>query len=347
MGSHTAMSQATGLGLSRRWSWRRWLGLALATAVVSSLALFAWRIGPWSSWGCEEFRLPKADIPVAIAVAHDGTVWFTLESSDTLGLLREGRIEMIPKGAESVEPLGLAVDAGGRAWYTEAPKQRISRASTDGTIASFGLSTPVARLGRLAVGPEGGVWFAEPSVGSITHFKDERFTRHVVGELPTIPVDAAPFGVAVAPDGTVWATLQHADKLLRIGPDGKTTTFDVPTPRSGLGDIAVDDRGTVWFIEMGANKIGRFADGRFEEFTVPTPSAGLTALAVAPDGAAWFTELRAHRLGRLHGGVISEFALPRRDARPFGISVDAANNVWYTDLSGWVGRLNAARARVR
>jgi virginiamycin B lyase len=153
--------------------------------------------------------------------------------------------------------------------------------------------------------------------------------------------------VAVAHDGTVWATLQNANKLLRIAPDGEKTAFDVPTRRSGLGDIAVDAAGAVWFLEISANKIGRFAGGRFEEFVVPTQNAGLTALAVAPDGAAWFTELRAHRLGRLHDGAITEFALPRQDARPFGITVDAGNNVWYTDLSGWLGRLHADRARVR
>ena len=105
--------------------------------------------------------------------------------------------------------------------------------------------------------------------------------------------------------------------------------------------------GAVYFVEMSANKIGRFSGGRFEEFTVPTAIAGLTAIAVAPDGAAWFTELRGHRLGRVHGSTITEFALPRADARPFGVTVDADNNVWYTDLSGWVGRLDAARARVR
>jgi len=80
---------------------------------------------------------------------------------------------------------------------------------------------------------------------------------------------------------------------------------------------------------------------------VPTAAAGLTGLAVAPDGGAWFTELRGHKLGRVHAGAITEFVLPRGDARPFGIAVDAANNVWYTDLSGWVGRLEADRARVR
>jgi len=275
-------------------------------------------------------------------------VWFTLEASDAIGILRDGRIQKLAKGPESVEPLGLAVDAGGRAWYTEAPRQRISRASPDGTITSFALSTPVARLGRLAVAPDGDVWFAETSLVSVTHLKEGRLTRHVVGSFaPATPMDAAPFGVAVARDGTVWATLQNANKLLRIAPGGEKTAFEVPTRNSGIGDVAVGADGAVWFLEIAANKIGRFAGGRFEEYAVPTASAGLVALAVAPDGDAWFTELRGHRLGRVRPGAITEFVLPRDDARPFGIAVDAGNNIWYTDLSGWLGRLDAGRARAR
>jgi hypothetical protein len=37
----------------------------------------------------------------------------------------------------------------------------------------------------------------------------------------------------------------------------------------------------------------------------------------------------------------------RPDARPIGIAVDGSNNVWYADLSGWLGRLDASRARAR
>ena len=325
-----------------------WVGAAIVVSVAVAGGALVWRPGTASSWGFQEFKLAVADIPVGIAVSPDGTAWFTLEASDAIGLLRNGRIQKLSKGADSVEPLGLAVDAGGRAWYTDAPKQRISRASADGTITSFGLSTPVARLGRLAIAPDGDVWFAETSLVSVTNLKDGRLTRHVVGSLsPETPMDAAPFGVAVAPDGTVWATLQNANKLLRLAPNGEKTAFDVPTRASGLGDVAVGAGGAVWFLEIAANKIGRFAGGRFEEFTVPTPRAGLTALAVAPDGDAWFTELRGHRLGRVHAGAITEFVLPRADARPFGITADAGNNVWYTDLSGWLGRLDADRARAR
>jgi virginiamycin B lyase len=343
------MNEATGLRPFPTWSWRAWLAGAIALGLAAALVLFGWPTGPSNAGGFEEFRLPsRTDMPVAIATARDGTVWFTLESSDALGRVRNGQVEKVPKGAESIEPLGLAVDGDGHAWYTEAPKQRISRASPDGAIVSFGLATPVARLGRLAVGHDGAVWFAEPSVVSVTLLKDGRFTRHVMGALTAkVPADATPFGIAVAPDGAVWATLPNANKVLRIARDGEATVFDVPTRQSGLGDIAVGPDGAVYFLEMAANKIGRIAGGRVEEFPVPTAAAGLTALAVAPDGAAWFTELRGHRLGRLNAGKITEFQLPRPDARPVGVAVDSVNNVWYTDLSGWVGQLHAARARVR
>ena len=328
----------------------RLVGVGLSAVLVIAVAVGAlvWRSRTISPRGFQEIRLSVDDIPVGIAVSRDGTVWFTLEGSNTLGLVRNGHLQKLPKGADSVEPLGLAIDDAGHAWYTEAPKQRISRASTDGTIASFALATPVARLGRLAVAPNGDVWFAETSLVSVTQLREGRLTRHVLGSLtPTAPMDAAPFGIAVSSEGHVWATLQNANKLLRISTGGEKTAFDVPTHGSGLGDVAVGIDGAVWFVEIAANKIGRFAAGRFEEFAVPTRSAGLTGLAVAPDGAAWFTELRGHRLGRVHGGAVTEYVLPRADARPFGITVDTGNNVWYTDLSGWLGRLDAERARAR
>jgi len=325
---------------------RAWLVLVAALGLAAAVALFALRASPPGSVSFEELRLPGgADTPVAIAAARDGTIWFTLDSSTAPGRLRNGQLEKVPKGVESLEPLGLAVDAEGRAWYTEAPTQAIARASPDGKIDTFALATPIAQLGRLSVGPDGAVWFAEPSVMSVTRLKDGRFTRHVVGALTArVDADAAPFGVAVAPDGAVWVTLPSANKLLRFVPGGEATAFDVPTRRSGLGDVAVAADGTVYFLELAANKIGRVTGGRVEEFAVPTPGAGLTALAVAPDGAAWFTELRGHRLGRLRDGKITEFELPRTDARPFGIAVDGDGRVWYADLSGWIGRLEIRRS---
>src|SRR5262249_25210378 len=155
-----------------------------------------------------------------------------------------------------------------------------------------------------------------------------------------------PFAIAVEANGTVWTTLLETNTLLRLSPEGRFTPYDVPTPASGLGDVAVDPAGAVWFVEARANKIGRVAGGAFTAFAVPTPAAGLTALATAPDGSVWFTELKAQRLGRVRGERVTEFPLPRRDARPFGIAVDATNSVWYADLSGYLGTLASREQRV-
>jgi virginiamycin B lyase len=317
-----------------------WLGGAVLVGVAAMLAL-AWR--PWSDAGFVEHRMQRrTDIPAAVAIAPDGAVWFTIEMSDAIGVHRHGHLERVSKGTQNLETLGLDVDADGGVWYTDGPGRAVARLAPDGSVRSFPLATPVVRLGRLAVAPDNAVWFADTTTASVTRLKDGVFTRHV-----SPSAGAAPWGVVVEPHGTVWATFPDVNRLARIDADGRVTEFEVPTRGSGLGDVAVDAGGAVWFLEQQANKVGRFADGRFAEFAVPTPSPGLTSLAVAPDGAAWFTELRGGRLGRVRDGRVTEFRLPRPDARPFGIAVDRANNVWYTDLGGWLGMLRADSARSR
>jgi virginiamycin B lyase len=106
---------------------RLWLaGAVIAILLVVVLALVA-RFGPWADAGFVEYRMPsKVDIPVTIAVARDGAVWFTIEMSDAIGRLKDGRIEKVRKGSDNLEPLGLAIDAEGVAvdrvnnvWYAD------------------------------------------------------------------------------------------------------------------------------------------------------------------------------------------------------------------------------------
>jgi virginiamycin B lyase len=310
------------------------LGAAVVGAAFWVHTLWIWR-------GFTEYRMERPrDIPTAVAVGADGAVWFTIDFADAIGVFRHGRIRRISKRSDNFEPLGLAVDRDGAAWYTDGPSRLISRMSPDGVVVSFALATPVVKLARLALAPDGAVWFAEESAYSFTRLKDGAFTRHAV-QTPGM----APFGVAVDATGTVWGTLPRANRLVRISTSGEIIEFEPPTRAAHLGDVAVAPDGAVWFLEMQANKIGRFAGGQFVEFPVPTRSAGLTALAIAPDGAVWFTELRGQRLGRVRDGVITEFPLPDTAARPFGIAVDGEGNVWYTNLGGGLGRLSAARAR--
>jgi len=313
----------------------------MLVVVAAGLGALVWRLGLWSEPSFAEYpMLAKTDIPTALDIGSNGAVWFTIEFSDAIGVFRNGKIDRLSKGSQNLEPLGLAADGAGGAWYTDTPMRAISHISSDGNVKSFPLSTPIVRLARLAVASDGAVWFGDITTASVTRLKDGTYIRYDVGSL-----GATPYGIAVDPTGAVWTTLQGADQLGRISSDGQVTALDVPTRNSGLGDISVDRNGAVWFLELRANKIGRFAEGRFTEFVVPTPSAGITALAAAPDGAVWFSELSVGKLGRLRDGKMAEFRLPRANRRPFGVAVDAANNVWYSDLSGWLGMLPARAAK--
>ena len=196
---------------------RRWLrALAVAAVLVVAFGAAFWLRGAWVARGFTEYRmLARTDIPTAVAIGPDGTVWFTIEFSDAIGILRNGRIERIHKGKPNFEPLGLAVDAGGTAWYTDGPQRMVGRVTPDGAITAFALSTPVVKLAGLAIAPDGAVWFAEETAFSLTRLKDGVFTPHEVGSL-----GAAPFGVAVGPDGTVWGTIPAANRLVRLPPLG-------------------------------------------------------------------------------------------------------------------------------
>src|SRR5438270_11974060 len=199
------------------WPWRLWLVLALV--IVAGLAVLVWRVGLSTNPGFIEYRMPvKTDIPTALAIAPNGAVWFTIEFSDAIAVFRNGKIDRFPKGTQNLEPLGLAVDAAGGAWYTDTPMRAISRISSDGSIRSFPLSTPIVQLGRLAVAPDGAVWFADITTASVTRLQEGVLTRYDVGSL-----GSTPYGIAVDTGGTVWTTLQGADKLARISVDGQVT----------------------------------------------------------------------------------------------------------------------------
>ena len=321
---------------------RNLIWIVVALAVVIATALF-WRMrtGHGSAGDFVEYPMTVAsDIPTTVAVGPDNTVWFTIGFADAVGMIREGKLQRLPKSKKSVEPIGLAVDADGAAWYTDPTEVLISRMVPSGEIKSFPLGTPIARLGRLAVAPDGAVWFAESTAYGFTRLKDGVLTRNVPKS-----VRGGPYGVAVDAKGNVWGTLQSGNQLVRISPDQEIAEYEIPTPGSSPSDIAVDVSGNAWFIEFRGNKIGKFGEGKFTEFPVPGEWAGLSGIAAAPDGAVWFGLLRNHAIGRLHDGQFRIFELPRKDARPYTVAIDKTGNVWYADISGYVGMLKADAAK--
>jgi virginiamycin B lyase len=314
------------------------LAAVLGLAVLAGGALWLVRAVPEEKFA--EYRMGEPqDAPIAIAAGADSSIWFTMDHADAIGRLRDGRIERLPTSGRNIEPIGLAVAADGSAWYTDLAARAIVRISSAGEIARFALDTPITRLGRLAIAPDGAVWFADPTGYGITRLKDGVFTRHRIESAR-----GGPYGVAVAADGTIWATLQNGNQLLHLAVDGTSRTFDLPRGGAVPADVAVGSDGSVWFLQFRANRVGRFKDGQFSDVEVGRENAGLSGIAVAPNDDVWFGMMRRASLGRLRSGRLDVFALPRDNARPFSVAVDHDGNVWYADISGFVGMLPARHA---
>jgi virginiamycin B lyase len=280
-------------------------------------------------------------MPTAIATGQDGTVWFSVDLSDVIGRLRGGHIEFLPTGIKAVEPVGLAAAPDGSAWFTDNAAHSISRVAVSGEVTRIPLDTPSVRLGRLAVGGDGAVWFAEETGYSISEIRDGKLIRHYYDSLR-----GGPYGVAVAPDGTAWGSLQSGNQIVRFGSDGAVKAFDLPVAASVPSDVAVGQDGAVWFLEYRNNAIGRLIGDAIQEFPAGGErAAGLSGIAVAPDGAVWFGMLREGNLGRLRDGQIARFHLPRPRAKPYTVAIDRDGNVWYADITGYIGMLPSHDAR--
>jgi len=315
------------------------LCLAIALLILLVAGGLAWKSWPRRPAAVEYPMTVATDIPTAVAVAPDGSVWFTIDFGEGIGLVRDGNVQRLPKRGRNVEPIGLAVDASGAAWFTDPSAIAVLRMTPAGELRSFPLGTPIARLARLAVAPDGAVWFAESSAYSITRLKDGALQRHDVQS-----VRGGPYGVAVAADGAVWATLQSANQLMRIAPSGEITQYDLPTPGASPTDVAVDPKGGIWIIEFRGNKVAHFSDGKFSEYPLPEGKAAPSGIAVAPDGTVWFGMLRGGALGRLRDGRMELFPLPRESARPYTVAAAGNGDIWYADISGFVGTIPAAAA---
>ncbi len=323
-----------------RWTAPVNLLIALTAIVIGAWAM--WRVAPPPQVPMTEYpMLQPNDIPAAIAVGKDGAVWFTIDFSNAIGVFRNGKIERIPKGGINRDPIGIGVDDAGNAWYADTGALSIGRVSKNNEIKNFSLGTPIARMNRLAIAPDGAVWFAENSSNSVTRLKDDTLERYDMQATR-----GTPYGIAVDTHGNAWATLQAAGQIVRINTQGKLDWFWVPTPASAPTDIVADRDGTIWFLEFRSNKLGRFKNEEFSEYPVPSEFsiAGLAGLAAAPNSDIWFAMVREHALGRFRNGAFKIFTLRRPDARPVGVTVDPGGNVWYVDVKGYLGRIAAKDA---
>lgn len=235
---------------------------------------------------------------------------------------------------------------GGATWrYVDAPRT-ICSAATAANPARAGAVTEYCLPGRfqsfiggaMTVGPDGNLWVAYSTRGSIARVTPQGvLTEFTVSPPPSAP--ALP-GITRGPDGNLWYIA--AGKLVRMNTRGEIVGLVTPpADMAKIGGITTGSDGAIWIINyvsvsVGSDKIAKMAPtGQFTEHPLPSGMA-VVGMAAGSDGDIWMANAFASNIERITpDGVITQFP-STTDSQLGSLTTGPDGNIWFIDVSGHV-----------
>lgn len=156
-----------------------------------------------------------------------------------------------------LDPRGMSVGSDGLLWIAgNNGKVYSATAAATPTVTPYDIQIAAAGGAQdVAGGPSGQVAYAAPTtdpqtVGRITPGGSPLKTELTASD---------PFGVVFAPDGAYWVARSATNDLLRLTPDGQTTTLTGFAPSGGVGPrkIATGPNNTLWVTLDTPEKVAR------------------------------------------------------------------------------------------
>jgi virginiamycin B lyase len=248
----------------------------------------------------QEFDVPAGSHPHDVAVASDGTVWYTAQSTGKLGLLdpRSGRVDEIELGDGSA-PHGVIVGPDGAPWITDGGLNAIVRVEpSTREVRRFPLPAdrPSTNLNTAVFDRRGVLWFTgqsgiygrvTPDTGAVDVFD--------------APNGRGPYGITMTPDGTVYYASLAGSYVGRIDTaTGEATVLQPPTADQGTRRVWADSRGRVWSSQWNAGQVAVYdpATERWREWRLPGEAPQAYAVFVDDQDKVWLSDFGANALVR-------------------------------------------------
>ncbi len=210
--------------------------------------------------------------PFQVAEDKSGNIWFTEVDGNRIGEISAGDGSLhefsVPLGekynlnSKSVGPAGIAIDGGGKIWFTEVYADAIGL-FFDGHFQEFNLRGEVQAPTGIALDQSGRVWLTEHGPSFIAEFDPQsHFLRtlstSVVGVRATLP-----YFVQVDGQGTVWFNEHYGNAIAKYVPStGTLVEYRIPSRVASVGNISavltitLSASGQPWFTELETGKIG-------------------------------------------------------------------------------------------
>jgi streptogramin lyase len=264
--------------------------------------------------------------PHSIQVAPDGALWITLALGNQLARFDPKTEQWSTHALRwGYYPHTLRFDGRGRIWYTIAASNHLGVFDPK-TGENRELRLPAQNLAQEAV------LRALPVILWIGRYVDIRGAAAESGDAMTVPV---PYGVDIAPDGSVWFSQLNARRIGRVDPDSFAIEM-VDTPFPAPRRLRFDSQGKLWIPSFSGNLIARFdpATRDFHSYELPIEPRGSEvpyALHVErKTDTVWICGTNSDTLIRFEpqSELFTVYPLPTRVTYTREIDFDARGRPW-------------------
>jgi virginiamycin B lyase len=262
----------------------------------------------------QEYAVPAGSHPHDVAVADDGTVWYTAQGSGELGRLEPatGEVTEIRLGDGS-RPHGVIVGPDGAPWITDGGLNAIVRVDpSTSEVRSFPLpaDAPDANLNTGVFDEEGTLWFTGQA-GVYGRVNADSGDVEVF-EAPRGP---GPYGITVTPGGDVYYASLAGSHVAQIDPaTGEAVVFEPPTADQGTRRVWSDSTGRIWSSQWNVGQVAVYdpASDEWREWRLPGENPQAYAVFVDDDDKVWLSDFGANALVRFDPNTeeFTSFPLP-------------------------------------
>lgn len=259
------------------------LSLALATETKNPVDIEEWTV-PYKD---SRPRDPFAVSPEA--------VWFVGQRTSYLARLNPKTDEFFRHelGDES-GPHNLIVGKDGSVWYAGNRKAYIGRYDPEtGALEKIAMPREDASDPHTLVfdADEKHIWFTLQRANLIGRL---RMADHKIDLIEVPTQSALPYGIKVAPDGSVWVVLFGTHKLASVDPETlELTEHELPDEDTRPRRLEITSEGQVYYVDFSRGYLGHFDPERgfVAEWPLPSgPTSRPYATAMDDQDRVWLVE---------------------------------------------------------
>jgi virginiamycin B lyase len=269
-----------------------------AIAILAATASFA--AGALADTRVSYFPVTAGSRPHDVAVAADGTVWYSGQRKGYLGHVdpKTGKDTNIPIGTGSA-PHGVIVAPDGAAWLTDGGLNANVRYDPKTKKFDYYMLPPHLPNANLNTGVfdhDGIYWFTGQN--GVHGYVNHKTGKHESWKSPR----RGTYGITVTPTNEVWYVALAGDHLAKID-KASGDVMIVEPHRKGVGPRRVwtDSKGLLWVSFWHSGEVGVYdpAAKTWKTWLLPNnPGSGCYSVYVDEQDKVWLTDFMTNAIVR-------------------------------------------------